>query len=122
MEEPFGRNTVAGTLLRLAVGLTLALGLTAGIGLASVKAIQNQIDDFRASITPAVDASGQLQTALTLAQSNFRGYVLTEEPELRQNYEAQRLRVAELQEDLASRPDLIVDDLALQRGSSQSRV
>lgn len=116
----FRRNTVFGTLLRLALALALAVGLTAAIGLASVKAIQDDISDFRQSVTPAIDGSGQLQTALTLAQSDFRGYLLTEDPDIRQAYEQQRQRVEQLQDDLASRPDLVVNDLTLQSFSRQS--
>ncbi len=120
MEGRFGRNSVAGALLRLAIALTVALVLTAGIGLASVKAIQDQIADYRQTVTASIDGSGQLQTALTLAQSNFRGYILTDNPAFRQDYETQRTMVMELEEDLASQPDLVVDDLTLQRVSRQS--
>lgn len=79
-------NTVAGMLVRLAVLLALVLGLNLLIGLGSVRAIQAEITDFRQNITPVVDASSQLRTALTVAQSDFRGYLLTQDPALLQDY------------------------------------
>lgn len=114
------RNSVAGALQRLALVLILALALTAGIGLLSVRAIQNEIEGVRESVTPAIDASGQLRTELTIAQSNFRGYELTEDPPLRRAYEEQRRNVEQLHQELASRPDDVVDDLTLQRLTRQS--
>ncbi|MGB3829711.1 MAG: ATP-binding protein, partial [Ornithinimicrobium sp.] len=82
-------------------------GLTVAIGLASVDAIEDQITEFRQNVTPAVDGAGQLRTSLTLAQSNFRGYALTGQPLLLEDYEAQRALVEQLEADLAARPEVV---------------
>ncbi|MGB6020951.1 MAG: hypothetical protein WBG89_01350, partial [Ornithinimicrobium sp.] len=89
-------NTVAGMLKRLSVVLILVLGLTIAIGIASVNSIQDQITDFRENVTPAVDEAGRLSTALTLAQSSFRGYIYTQDPLLLEDYREQRQDVTEL--------------------------
>lgn len=100
-------NTVAGMLKRLSVVLILVLGLTIAIGIASVNSIQDQITDFRENVTPAVDEAGRLSTALTLAQSSFRGYIYTQDPLLLEDYREQRQDVTELEESLATRTEIV---------------
>ncbi|MGB3763182.1 MAG: ATP-binding protein [Ornithinimicrobium sp.] len=100
-------NTVASMLQRLSVVLILVLGLTIAIGIASVNSIQDQITDFRQNVTPAVDESGRLSTALTLAQSNFRGFIYTQDPVLLEDYRDQRQEIGDLEESLATRTEIV---------------
>lgn len=113
-------NTVAGMLVRLAVLLSIVLGLNLLIGLGSVRAIQAEITDFRQNITPIVDASSQLRTALTVAQSDFRGYLLTQDQALLQDYADQEAEVGRITAELEARPD-VVDPQELQQLEEQTQ-
>lgn len=100
------RNSVSGMLVRLAAALALVLGLNVLIGLWSVNAIQAELTYFRENVTPAVDSSSQLQTALTVAQSDFRGYLLTGDLDMRVDYAAQHTQVRRLNRELGAYPDV----------------
>lgn len=119
MARPRAGNTVTGMLVRLALILAVVLGLTVLIGVGSVRAIQTQIADFRENVTPVVDGSSQLQTALTIAQSDFRGFLLTQDPALQEDYAAQHMQARQLNQELGARPD-VVDPQQLQAVQEQT--